>query len=159
MISGGGSANLRDASTYTHTHTHTHIWSEVGSRVLENDVSSREIEKPLFETVVKVFLRICSLLSYTIDSFAFLSRRRERKVDDRKRIYFWKFVFFFYYENFLMWNCLIVVKRKDSFRIFIVKLFEIYFSFIILWILCSTLKNNCRVSVCFWNYFWIHKKR
>lgn len=30
-----------------------------------------------------------------------------------------------------MWNCLIVLKRKDSLRIFVVKFFEIFF-FIIL---------------------------
>lgn len=139
------SVNLRDASTHTRTH------GQELARVLENDVSSREIEKPLFE---KVFLRICSLLS-SIDSFAFLSRRRERKEKERwMRIYFWKFV---YYENFFdveLFNCF------EEKRFFTNLCCEIFWDFFLsFWILRSTLKSNCRVSMRFWDYFWIHKEQ
>lgn len=139
------SVNLRDASTHT-THmarSWLEFWKTMSRAERSRNLFSRKF---FFEFVLSCLLLILLLFS-----------REEEKGRRKKGGWGYTFESLSIMRIFLMWNCLIVLKRKDSLRIFVVKFFEIFF--LSFWILRSTLKSNCRVSMRFWDYFWIHKEQ
>lgn len=109
------SVNLRDASTHTHAHmarSWLEFWKTMSRAERSRNLFSRKF---FFEFVLSCLLLILLLFS-----------REEEKGRRKKGGWGYTFESLSIMRIFLMWNCLIVLKRKDSLGIFVVKFFEIF---------------------------------